>query len=318
MERLSEFKPLSRVTLPDIGDLPCSGLTIVVGPNSSGKSQFLKDIYSRLGGEPRSTVVAKSVLISKPPNWNAFLDCLVREGHFEKYSDENNSNVEIRPRQTYSGSNQAAPNIALNQGEAFYNLFDGTDDKPRRKPIEFWNHFGKMLVTALFLENRLGVLNSIGLIDFARVPPQHNFHVLHRNDEAKAKLQREIYESFGRSVWTDITTGRVICLRVADGEQPSAEDRHSLVKMENFRTIESEGDGLKSYVTICIALLLARLPVCLIDEPEMCLHPPQAYNLGRFIGKHAASKESATFVPRLAVKFYAASCNQPKRSKSFV
>jgi hypothetical protein len=28
----------------------------------------------------------------------------------------------------------------------------------------------------------------------------------------------------------------------------------------------------------------------------MCLHPPQAYSLGRFIGRHAASKETATFV----------------------
>jgi hypothetical protein len=66
--------------------------------------------------------------------------------------------------------------------------------------------------------------------------------------------------------------------------------------MSKYRTIEDEGDGLKSYVSICIALLLGLRPVCLIDEPEMCLHPPQAYSLGRFIGTHAASRETATFV----------------------
>ena len=66
--------------------------------------------------------------------------------------------------------------------------------------------------------------------------------------------------------------------------------------MWKYRTIENEGDGLKSYVATCIAILLGRLPVCLIDEPELCLHPPQAYSLGRFIGRYASSIETATFV----------------------
>jgi hypothetical protein len=41
---------------------------------------------------------------------------------------------------------------------------------------------------------------------------------------------------------------------------------------------------------------LGRRPVCLIDEPEMCLHPPQAYALGRFIGEYGISTEHVTFV----------------------
>src|SRR5262249_27707302 len=51
-----------------------------------------------------------------------------------------------------------------------------------------------------------------------------------------------------------------------------------------------------SYVATCVALLLGRRPVCLLDEPEMCLHPPQAYNLGRFIGRFGTGAETATFV----------------------
>lgn len=44
--------------------------------------------------------------------------------------------------------------------------------------------------------------------------------------------------------------------------------------MREYRLIEDEGDGFKSYVAICLTLLLGRRPVVLIDEPEMCLHPP--------------------------------------------
>jgi hypothetical protein len=103
--------------------------------------------------------------------------------------------------------------------------------------------------------------------------------------------------SFGRAVWPDMSRGNLISLKVSDeGGLPTAEERLSHKKMAAFRSIEDEGDGMKSYVATCVALLLGRRPVCLIDEPEMCLHPPQAYNLGRFIGRFGASLDSATFV----------------------
>jgi hypothetical protein len=81
-----------------------------------------------------------------------------------------------------------------------------------------------------------------------------------------------------------------------EGVLPTADDRLSPKKMAAYRTIESEGDGLKSYVATCVALLLGRRPVCIIDEPEMCLHPPQAHNLGRFIGRHGSSPATVTLV----------------------
>jgi AAA domain, putative AbiEii toxin, Type IV TA system len=176
-----------------------------------------------------------------------------------------------------------------------YNSYDPEQWTSQRGIQAFLNHFGRMLVTALFLERRLTALNSVGLIRFSD-PPQHDFHVLHNNDPAREELTKETSESFGRAVWTDMSSGNTLSLGVYEGPLPSAEDRLSTKKMSKYRTIESEGDGLKSYVTICIALLLGLRPVCIIDEPEMCLHPPQAYNLGRFIGNHGSSEDTVTFV----------------------
>ena len=57
------------------------------------------------------------------------------------------------------------------------------------------------------------------------------------------------------------------------------------------------GRRVEIIVATCdIALSLGRRPVCIIDEPEMCLHPPQALRLGRFIGSHASSMDRVTFV----------------------
>ena len=88
MEHLSDFKPLERVALPEIGDLRCSGLILVVGPNSSGKSQFLQDLYLRLCGQPRALVVSTDIRIRKPENYDSFIQCLESEGYFETIIDD--------------------------------------------------------------------------------------------------------------------------------------------------------------------------------------------------------------------------------------
>ena len=140
-------------------------------------------------------------------------------------------------------------------------------------------------------------LNQTGVIDFQNQAPQNDLQALYLDDSARERLFDELLESFGKAVWPDASRGNILCVRVSDeGVLPTAQERLSVKKMAAYRSIESEGDGLKSYVAICVALLLGRRPVCLIDEPEMCLHPPQAYNLGRFIGRFGSSPDTATLV----------------------
>lgn len=295
MKQLSDFKPLRRVPLPGLGDLACSGLVLLVGPNSSGKSQLLQDVYRRLSGQPRQLVVASAVEIEKPP-LDPFLRCLEEEGYFSTFEDEA-GNKHMRPLTMYLGTGQALGQLQPQQAQQWYGKFAPEEPHFTRRQSEFLNHFGRLLVTALFLDRRLTSLASTGTIDFVSQPPQHDLHALYLNDKARELLHSEMLSSFGRAVWPDMSRGNTISLKVSDeGLLPTAQDRLSHKKMAAFRSIEDEGDGMKSYVATCVALLLGRRPVCLIDEPEMCLHPPQAYNLGRFIGRFGASPDSATLV----------------------
>src|SRR5437016_33664 len=117
MDRLSDFKLLARVTLPEIGDIPCSGLTVVVGPNSSGKTQFLLDLYQHLTGERRKPVVASDVQVNKPADYPAFIKLLLSEGYLESYTDD--SNVQhLRPRKIYSGTGQQIPALQSQQARS--------------------------------------------------------------------------------------------------------------------------------------------------------------------------------------------------------
>src|SRR5439155_21250231 len=96
MKQLSDFKPFQRVVLPGVGDLDCAGLILIVGPNSSGKTQLLQDIYQTLSGEARRLVVAQDLEINRPEALDAFVDVLEREGFLTKIVD-NNGAVQLRP-----------------------------------------------------------------------------------------------------------------------------------------------------------------------------------------------------------------------------
>ncbi len=293
MLKLTDFKPIAQLVLPDLGKIECSGLILVVGPNSSGKSQLLQDIYRRTSGEPRKLVVAEDITLARPPIAE-LVDSLVEAGFLSSYLDDNGTR-QLQPMTTYAGTGEAVAPINFNQAASWYSSMPPSGAHKTR--IDFLYYFGRLLTTALFLEKRLTAGNQVGLIDFEAQPPQTDLHALYVDDKARGELLAEIVASFGKAVWPDISRGNSLSLKVSDqGVLPSPSDRLSHKQMARFRSIETEGDGLKSYVATCIALLLGRRPVCIIDEPEMCLHPPQAYNLGRFIGRFGASTETVTFV----------------------
>lgn len=291
--RLTDFKPIAKLELPNLPALDCSGLTVIVGPNSSGKSQLLRDIKERISGEPRTLVVATELEVATPDH-QAFLRCLKAEGHIYSLWDDNDQEQYI-PTTTYLGTGQGSQNVGSQQLEQWRTR--SSQSVSRKRKNEYFGWLSRFLVTALFLENRLTSLTTVNTIDFEKQPPTHDLHALHLNDLARKELSAEVNRAFSKAIWSDISRGNQLCLRISEeGSIPDAETRRSVRKMSEYRTIESEGDGMKSYVATAISVLLGRRPVSVIDEPEMCLHPPQAYSLGQFLGRKGTATETATFV----------------------
>jgi hypothetical protein len=293
LDKLSDFRPLSRLVLPELGTLDCSGLTVIVGPNSSGKTQLLRDIRDRITGEPRKLVVASEIEV-QPPDEEPFLKCLKAEGYISSVWADSGEEQYV-PRTTPIGSGGSAQNVGTNQLRQWRSESALAAQNNRRNQYLSW--LSKFLVTVLFLENRLIALNPVGTIDFENQPPGNDLHALHLNDSARTALAVEIQRAFSKAVWSCAARGSQLCLRVADQVGiPSAEERLSVQQMAKYRSIETEGDGMKSYTYTVISLLLGRRPVTIIDEPELCLHPPQAFSLGQFIGRTATTESTSTFV----------------------
>ncbi|MBE9113779.1 AAA family ATPase [Nodosilinea sp. LEGE 07298] len=295
MTTILDFNPLKSIAVPNVGRIEPTGLVLVIGPNSAGKTQFLRDIQGRMLGQDRNLVVCDDIEIVRPSDLDPFLEALLAEKHIQRRVDEHNR-VYLEPRIPDFGSSKSKSSYQESEVKRFFSL-DSRQANPGKSKCMILDLFGRSFISSLFLDRRLTVTNTVESFDYETESPLNELHALYIDSAVKELLAKEAQSVFGKSIWLDNTRANKLCLRVGNGpEMPSAEDRLEPAKMREYRLIEDEGDGFKSYIAICLTLLLGRRPVVLIDEPELCLHPPQAYALGRFIGKYGVSPDHTTFV----------------------
>ncbi len=295
-KHLEQFNPLGGVTLTGGKAVKTNGLVLIVGPNSSGKTQLLKDIHASLLGQPRKLVVAEHVKICKPASMEALVESLEKEGYIRRQLNDRGVEM-LKVRTVPLGGSSPGIQAEIEFQTAKHWFSQTTDGRANNDSQSFYSLFGSMLCTAMFLANRLTATNQANNYDYEKVPPTNDLQALYFDSAAREELTKAVRDTFGRGIWVDPTRGNILCFRLTDTpELPSAEDRLRPDQVTKYRVIDEEGDGLRSFVAICMSLALSRRPICLIDEPETCLHPPQAYALGRIIGRQATSHPSTTLV----------------------
>ena len=280
--------PIRAIDLPGVPDVELRGLIVVVGPNSSGKTQLLHDLNETVCGRVRQLVVASAVTLETPSPFEEYFEFLRERGTIR----ESGPDQYLKQSLQY-GADEGAGSFRKTKMRTLHQQFS---DAAQNKIIgsspgyPYLVEMGPLSCSVLFLKNRLTLMDPCPNFDYKSQGPSKTLQSLYYNKDAKAALHSEIADVFQRAVWIDNTYHAQLVLRVADSTKlPDAEDRLEPIVMEMYRTIETEGDGLRSYTAICTTLLLEQRPLCLIDEPEMCLHPPQAHAIGRFIGEHTTN-----------------------------
>ena len=298
---MARHQPLVSIKLPGIvKPIADPEFIVVVGPNSAGKTRLQRDIESRLTGRADELVVAEQVVVTVPENGQAFIDELTQYGQISvdlnqpgQYKAEiadqsNNSQIQIiNPNQLLSEHANYIPNLGKSKGN----------------PNSFLNTASKFQISALHIDKRSHALNAVQTIDNSITSPNNDLHALHKNTEAQNELVKELRKTFNKFVWPCSIGKTTLTLRVADGVGPPPEDRLDVNKVRDYRDISSEGDGFKSYAAICTQILLGLKAVLLVDEPELCLHPPQARHLGEFVGINSGKFAGWTIIATHSPQF---------------
>src|SRR5437762_766016 len=87
-EASKTYQPLVSVSVPGMMIDP-KGLMLIVGPNSSGKTQFLRDIQTVLSGQSRTFVVCAGLSLAKPRDLMAYLRDMEASGCLRRVQPPN-------------------------------------------------------------------------------------------------------------------------------------------------------------------------------------------------------------------------------------
>lgn len=227
---------------------------VLVGPNNSGKSLSLREIYRIIseGGAIR-TLAVKDVSLTKNTNLAEFKlylekEATYSEGHYTYRDWKLHENVVVRWERPHLVSGLAAGFI---------------------KNIE--------AIDRLRICN---VQDSIGPKE-QKTKPQHLLY----DDTALMKRVSDLFRrAFGEDLMFDFRGGSKLPIHV--GELPKdfgAVDRVGDTYVNAVRlnpSLHEQGDGMKSYAGILFETIAANRDITLIDEPEAFLHPPQMRKLG--------------------------------------
>ena len=257
MSVLAKYNPLKSIWLPGAEITDPQGIIVVVGPNSSGKTLFLRDIENYLLTGTPSFVVCQGLAPQKPADFQSFVDELIARNYLQPLPGHEGlyrTYVPFMKQKGPNDPNQRQP-FQLNALQKAYVEF--VSDRGGNNPGWF-GPIGITLAALMSLDQRRLVCNKVSSFDYKQGTPDHPVQGLFVNSEAQERLAEETGNVFGNAVWLDISENNYYQLRVSGSKKlPPHGEMNNPLQARHYTPIESEGDGYRSYVGICLSLLLA-------------------------------------------------------------
>ena len=250
---------LSKLTFAsgDTLSLAPDSIVLFVGPNSSGKTQSLKDLWNQITSPHRFRGLSiVDATLEKTGTTSQYLD-FIREN-----SITHNNNLIM------SGLNISPPDAANN---------DWKQEHPR--------YVGRVFAQLIEADERLSAIKERTRINRSEKKPIHPLQALDFDPDRERDTSNTFNNVFGQHLMLDRGAGSVVNLHVgtrpdsaAYGGEYSPEYASEVRKQPDIST---EGDGLKAAAGLFLNILAIPKSIYLIDEPDVYLHPPQAYATAR-------------------------------------
>ncbi|WP_339827558.1 AAA family ATPase [uncultured Arenimonas sp.] len=245
--------------------LTANDITVIVGPNNSGKSATLRGISSKFENRTHRSPVVTDLEFEKKGDPGEFEEW-IRSWAIRSVDGSQENPI------FQSMGHQVRRNVAIN---GWISLDSGSANNP----------LSRWFLLLLGGEQRLTTANPAQAIRLTSENPTHPIHYLARNDELELQLSASFKSAFGTDLVVHRNAGNEVPLYVGERPVPAKdEDRVSLPfleRLEKLPKLHEQGDGMRSFASVLLATSVGKETIVLIDEPEAFLHPPQAKLLGQ-------------------------------------
>lgn len=259
-----EYK-IKGLTFIDGTTVHTKGLTVIIGPNNSGKSRALREIESELCSEELTQKIIKKCEWEAPDNFN----------ELENYP------IQLATRGAISELNVLDPNLCSEERISQF-LLAKLHEHPKK--ADWAKVIGPQLVVSLKTQDRLNLVKKwsrVGYTEGMSLP----LSLYNAGRSTEDVIRRQVQEAFNKDIALDFSEPGVMQIRVGDSlDQLPVDPRDASSVLSKCERLDEQGDGIRSFVGLLIAMETIKRPVWLIDEPETFLHPPQAFRAGYLIG----------------------------------
>jgi len=252
--------------------LTSQSVVLIVGPNNAGKSPALRELMTHL--QPRyDRQPEPKVVIDVDVSTQGGIDDL--EGWLKEHAFARSTSGVLQYKRPGAEANWQGLKEEWEEV-----LRQESGDHPARARIgQLW----PFIVFHAAAEQRLGLLSDVAPYDPTSESPANPLQALFARPVLEQQLSEDAKEAFGTGVVLSRIWGSNLRLHMGSLDRqatlPPSEDYMN--ELASLPLATEQGDGVKSFLGLLLALRAAGYPIVMVDEPEAFLHPPQARLLGR-------------------------------------
>ncbi|WP_194917519.1 AAA family ATPase [Catenulispora rubra] len=249
------------------------GVTVLVGPSNAGKSLVLRESIDAItrGSQPF------------PPKLAVSRVDIVHQGSPGDYFDRLAKIYGLQESGQY-------PYGQVDQEHLVVNGIAVTRDSVSNwwGRVESSGQLGATLFAHMNADGRLGLVQDSQTFNPIELPssqPLQPTQRLWQSPELEKKVSDLLQRAFGVTLTVSRGGTPEIKLHVGSPPRPAVSnpDIDYLRELRKLPLWREQGDGMRSFLGIVLALTTANPPLVFIDEPEAFLHPPQARLLGKLL-----------------------------------